>query len=170
LRREAVHAERMRTGIGFSVTPRDRLRLDAIVGDRNAKQKYVKRAKVILATADGCGTNEIIRRSELRKPVVWRWQKRFMHEGRGWAPAAQEDTQAWQNRFPPRRCSVSSTLRSDPRRMLAKAAGVSLRSVQRRPRQVNLIISRGSLSKKTWKYSSPDSPNRHVFGVEIHGA
>ena len=71
----------MRAGINFTVTPEDRLRLEAIVGDRNAKQKHVKRAKVILATADGCGTNEIMRRSELSKPVVWRWQERFMREG-----------------------------------------------------------------------------------------
>jgi winged helix-turn helix protein len=71
----------MRTGISFAVTTQDRLRLEAIVGDRNAKQKHVKRAKVILATADGCGTNEIMRRSELCKPVVWRWQERFMQEG-----------------------------------------------------------------------------------------
>ena len=73
----------MRTGISITVTPDDRLRLMAIVGDRNAKQKHVKRAKVIMATADGCGTNEIMRRSELSKPVVWRWQERFMHEGVG---------------------------------------------------------------------------------------
>src|SRR5882672_870881 len=71
----------MRTGISITVTPDDRLRLMAIVGDRNAKQKHVKRAKVIMATADGCGTNEIMRRSELSKPVVWRWQERFMLEG-----------------------------------------------------------------------------------------
>jgi hypothetical protein len=70
----------MRTGISFAVMTGDRLRMEAIVGDRNAKQKHVKRAKVILATADGCGTNEIMRRSELCKPVVWRWQERFMHE------------------------------------------------------------------------------------------
>ena len=71
----------MRAGISITVTLEDRLRLEAIVGDRNAKQKHVKRAKVILATADGCGTNEIMRRSELSKPVVWRWQERFMREG-----------------------------------------------------------------------------------------
>jgi transposase len=34
-----------------------------------------------LATADGFGTNEIVRRSGLSKPNVWRWQERFMHEG-----------------------------------------------------------------------------------------
>jgi len=36
---------------------------------------------VIVATADGCGTSEIMRRSGLSKPVVWRWQERFMREG-----------------------------------------------------------------------------------------
>ena len=71
----------MRAGISIAVTPADRLGLEAIVGDRNAKQKHVTRAKVILATADGPGTNEIMRRSELSKPVVWRWQERFMREG-----------------------------------------------------------------------------------------
>ena len=35
---------------------------------------------MILATAEDCGTLEIVRRSGLSKPVVWR-QERFMHEG-----------------------------------------------------------------------------------------
>ena len=47
------------------------LRLEGIVADRNAKQKHVKRARVILATDEGCGTNEIMRRSQMSKPVVW---------------------------------------------------------------------------------------------------
>ena len=55
--------------------------MEAIVRDRNAAQKHVARARVILATADGCGTMEIMRRSGLAKPGVWRWQERFMHEG-----------------------------------------------------------------------------------------
>ena len=44
------------------VTPDDRRRLEAIVSDRNAPQKHVWRAKIIFATADGCGTSEIMRR------------------------------------------------------------------------------------------------------------
>ena len=129
----------MRAGISITVTPEDRLRLEAIVGDRNAKQKHVKRAKVILATADGCGTNEIMRRSELCKPVVWRWQERFMREGvdgltrdktrkPGKKPLAAETVQR----------VVDLALGPPPGeathwtgRMLAKASGVSLRSVQR---------------------------------------
>jgi hypothetical protein len=39
------------------------------------------RAKIILATDEGCGTAEIMRRSGKAKPVVWRWQARFMAEG-----------------------------------------------------------------------------------------
>jgi transposase len=71
----------MRAGIVVSVTPEDRQRLEAIVADGNTAQKHAKRARAILATADGCGTNEIMRRCGLSKPVVWRWQERFMCEG-----------------------------------------------------------------------------------------
>jgi len=71
----------MRAGIVVEVTPEDRVRLERIVGDRNTPQKHSARARVILATAEDCGTLEIVRRSGLSKPVVWRWQERFMHEG-----------------------------------------------------------------------------------------
>src|SRR4051795_12780019 len=71
----------MRAGIEITVSSGDRRRLEAIARDRNAAQKHAARAKVILATADGCGTMEIARRSGLSKPGVWRWQERFMHEG-----------------------------------------------------------------------------------------
>ena len=65
----------------MNVTSEDRRRLEAIVRDGNRRQKHVARAKVILATGEGCGTTEIINRSGLSKPVVWRWQERFMREG-----------------------------------------------------------------------------------------
>jgi hypothetical protein len=71
----------MKAGIIVEVTPEGGQRLDRIVGDRNSPQKYAARARVILVTADGCGTVEIMRRSGLSKPVVWRWQERFMREG-----------------------------------------------------------------------------------------
>ena len=50
----------MRAGIIVNVTPADRRRLEAIVADRGAPQKHVWRANIILATADGCGTAEIL--------------------------------------------------------------------------------------------------------------
>src|SRR6187402_3666725 len=71
----------MRAGIVVNVSAEDRRRLEAVVADRSAPQKHVWRANIILATADGCGTAEIMRRSGRSKPVVWRWQARFMSEG-----------------------------------------------------------------------------------------
>src|SRR3982075_3478502 len=78
---EAVQALAMRAGIVVNVTRTDRRRLEAVVADRSAPQKHVWRARIILATADGCGTVEIMRRSGKSKPVVWTWQARFMAEG-----------------------------------------------------------------------------------------
>ena len=71
----------MRAGIVVNVAPEDRRRLEAIVADRSSPQKHVWRCKIIIATADDCGTFEVMRRSGKAKPVVWRWQERFMQEG-----------------------------------------------------------------------------------------
>src|SRR3989442_5963657 len=71
----------MRAGTVVNVPQVDRRRLEAIVADRCTPQKHVWRAQIILATANGCGTAEIMRRSGKAKPVVWRWQARFMEEG-----------------------------------------------------------------------------------------
>src|SRR5277367_5685620 len=72
---------RMRTGIKVQVSATDRVHLDAIVADRNAPQKHVWRAQIVLLTADGCGTAEIMRDVGVSKTAVWRWQERFMTEG-----------------------------------------------------------------------------------------
>src|SRR5271169_2530313 len=71
----------MREGIDIEVSAADRERLVAVVGDRNSRQKHVWRARIILATAEGCGTAQIMRRAGVSKPCVWRWQERFMREG-----------------------------------------------------------------------------------------
>ena len=71
----------MREGISVEVSAADRARLEAVVADRNSPQKHVWRAGIILATADGLGTGEIVRRTGKSKPSVWRWQERFMREG-----------------------------------------------------------------------------------------
>src|ERR687898_2559158 len=71
----------MRKGIEIEVSAADRARLEAIVADRNSPQKHVWRAGIILATGDGCGTAEVMRRAGVSKPCVWRWQERFMTEG-----------------------------------------------------------------------------------------
>jgi hypothetical protein len=53
----------MRTGISFAVSPTDRQRLTTVVKDRNAPQKRVWRAEIILLSADGAGTVEIMRQT-----------------------------------------------------------------------------------------------------------
>src|SRR2546426_12200970 len=70
----------MRAGIVVNVPRAGRRRLKAIVSDRCAPQKHVWRGEIILATADGCGTAGIMRRSGKANPVVWDWQARFMAE------------------------------------------------------------------------------------------
>ena len=71
----------MRTGISINLSPAVRRRLQSIVRDRNAAQKHVWRAEIVLLSADGVGTNEIMRRTDTSKTCVWRWQERFMQEG-----------------------------------------------------------------------------------------
>src|SRR5882672_5889711 len=71
----------MREGISIRVTPPDRRRLKAVIDDRNAPQKHVWRAEIVLLTAEGLGTNEIMRRTGKSKTCVWRWQERFMETG-----------------------------------------------------------------------------------------
>ncbi len=71
----------MRTGIKVEVSATDRVDLDAVVANRNSPQKHVWRAQIVLLTADGCGTAEIMRVTGTSKTAVWRWQERFMTDG-----------------------------------------------------------------------------------------
>jgi hypothetical protein len=94
---------------------------------------------VILATADGGGTMQVMRRSGLSKPAVWRWQERFMHEGvngllrdRTRPPGTPRLPDGMIQR------ELDLTLSEPPGeathwtgRMMARASGVSLRSVKR---------------------------------------
>src|SRR3954471_19404801 len=129
----------MRAGIEITVTAEDRRRLEAIVRDRNSAQKHAARAKVILTTADGCGTMVIARRSGLSKPAVWRWQERFMHDGVD-GLLRDKTRPPGKPRLPDAavRRVLDLTLSEPPGeathwtgRMMAKVSGVSLRSVQR---------------------------------------
>ncbi len=141
----------MREGITVEVSAADRARLRAVVADRNSPQKHVWRAEIILATAGGLGTSEIMRRAGVSKPCVWRWQERFMREGV--AGLLRDKTRP--SRIPPLPQAVIDRVvgltTSDPPHeathwtaaAMAEAVGVSLSSVQRiwrahrlRPHQV----------------------------------
>jgi hypothetical protein len=71
----------MRKGVSITVTPADRTQLEAIVRDRNSPQKHVWRARIVLLTGDGRGTNAITRALGKDKTVVWRWQERLCAKG-----------------------------------------------------------------------------------------
>src|SRR5215213_3822483 len=129
----------MREGISVEVSAADRARLEAVVADRNSPQKHVWRARIVLDTADGLGTNEIVRRTGVSKPCVWRWQERFMREG---VDGLLRD-RTRRPGIPPLPAEtvdrvVELTLAEPPGeathwtgRTMARAAGISLRSVQR---------------------------------------
>jgi transposase len=130
---------RMRTGISFTVSPTDRQRLMTVVKDRNAPQKRVWRAEIILLSADGAGTVEIMRQTGKSKTCVWRWQERFA--ATGFEGLLRDKTRP--SRIPPLgteavRRVVALTLQ-DPlgerthwtADMMAQAAGISASAVRR---------------------------------------
>jgi transposase len=129
----------MRTWIVVEVTAADRQQLAAIVADRNSRQKHVWRAQIVLLTADGCGTAEIMRRTATSKTAVWRWQERYMTDGV--AGLLRDKTRP--SRIPPLEAAVearvvSRTLDDPPGETthwtaaaMAKETGISVSSVQR---------------------------------------
>ena len=129
----------MRTGIDFDLSAADRARLEAIAADPNSRQKHAWRARIILATAEGCGTAEVMRRAGVSKPCVWRWQERFMREG---VPGLLRDRTRKPGKAPLPAATVERvvelTLEEPPGEAthwtgaaMAEAAGISVSSVQR---------------------------------------
>jgi transposase len=60
---------------------KDRAELERIVADGNTPQKIVKRARIVLMTADGRGVMAIMREVGVSKTTVWRWQDYFAEAG-----------------------------------------------------------------------------------------
>ena len=128
-----------RDDICLHVSRSDRARLEALVDGRNTPAKVIWRAKIVLATAEGHGTNEIMRRSGKSKPAVWRWQERYMDEG----IEGLERDKTRPSRKPPLRTAIrlavlTKTANETPvnathwsARSMAAAMGISHRSVQR---------------------------------------
>ncbi len=81
-----------RTNIRLSAA--DRSELETVAANRNSPQKHVWRAKIVLLTADGHGTADIMRATGKAKTVIWRWQERFGEEGVTGALARQDSSRA----------------------------------------------------------------------------
>lgn len=129
----------MRPGIAIVLTDTDRRRLTALIVNRNAIQKHVWRAQIILQSADGFGTNDIMRSTGKSKTCVWRWQARFAQEGIN--GLLRDKTRP--ARIPPLPPTVTDRVidltRSEPPQSathwsaakMAAAIGISISSVQR---------------------------------------
>jgi transposase len=68
---------------GIELGAKDRAALQDIVANGNTAQKIVKRARIVLMTADGHGTMAIMRTVGVAKTTVWRWQAYFVVAGVG---------------------------------------------------------------------------------------
>ena len=128
-----------RDDICIYVNDADRARLEALIDSRNTPAKIAWRARIVLATADGHGTNEIMRLSGKSKQCVWRWQERYLDEG---VHGLLRDKTRPSGIDPlPEAVKIAvltKTVKETPAnathwsgRSMAKAMGISLRSVQR---------------------------------------
>ena len=129
----------MRAGKTIFVSPTDRVRLKGLIADRNASQKNVWRAEIVLFTDSGAGTNEVMRRTGKSTTCVWRWQERFLEDG--FEGLLRDKTRP--SRIEPLAVEavervVALTLGDPPGEtthwtgaLMAKASGLSVSSVQR---------------------------------------
>src|SRR5271165_934141 len=71
----------MKKQAAFVLHAKDRIELEGMLRDGNVPQKIVKRAKIVLMTADGAGVMAIMRAVGVSKTTVWRWQDYFVEAG-----------------------------------------------------------------------------------------
>jgi transposase len=121
------------------ISAADRDCLEAVVADRNRPQKHVARARLVLLSAERLGVAAVARGAQISRPAVWRWQQRYAEAGvegllrdktRKPGKASLDKAKVQQ--------VVALTCAEPPGeathwtgRMMAEAAGVSLRAVQR---------------------------------------
>ena len=121
------------------VSASDRERLEVINSDRNRPQKHAERARVVLASMAGEPVQRVAARLDVSRPMVWRWQQRFAEEG---AEGLLRDKTRQPGKLPIAAATVARVVAmtcTDPPheathwtgRAMAKATGISLRSVQR---------------------------------------
>src|SRR3954470_17379730 len=121
------------------ISAEDRQRLAAILADRNRPQKFVARARIILHSTERLNVAAVARQAGVSRPAVWHWQLRFAEAGidgllrdKTRKPGKPRTAAAVVQRV------VALTCAEPPGeathwigRMMAKAAGISLRTVQR---------------------------------------
>ena len=117
----------------------DRERLQAIAGDRNRLRKHVDRARIVLASAEREPAQRVAAHPAVSRPTVWRWQQRYAEAG---VEGLLRDKTRKPGKTPIAAATtarvVALTCTTPPHqathwtgRAMAKATGISLRSVQR---------------------------------------
>ena len=71
----------MAQAIPVTVTPEEREQLEAISRSRSLPHGIVRRAKIILGSADGVEATELARRFQISRPTVTLWRKRWRENG-----------------------------------------------------------------------------------------
>jgi transposase len=65
----------------LEVSAHERTQLEALVGSRSLPHGLVRRARIVLLSADGVPTAEIAKRCDLSRPTVSVWRTRFQEKG-----------------------------------------------------------------------------------------
>jgi transposase len=165
----------MREGSTVEVSAADRARLEAVVADRSSPQKHVRRARIVLAAAESCGTVEITRRVGVSKPCVRRWRARFVAEG---VAGLLRDKTRPPGTSPLPKATVERVVeltRQGPPgeaahwtgRAMAKAAGISLAAVQ------GIWKAHGLIPHRVRTFELSEDPEfiaklRDVVGLYMH--
>jgi transposase len=129
----------MAQNICLVVDDGDRRLLASIAADRNRPQKHIQRARIVLLSAERLPVAEVARQAGVSRPAVWRWQARYAEAG---VDALMRDRTRPPGRAPLSTETLARILAltcSEPPgqvthwtgRAMARAVGVSLRSVQR---------------------------------------
>jgi|SRR5581483_9682945 len=128
-----------RTTHEIELTRKERAELEALASNGNTAQKVAKRARIVLLTADGLSVNAIMRAAQASKTSVWNWPKRFIEAG---IDGLRKDKTKKPGKAPlpdaVKAKVVEMAVTSRPEnathwslRLLAKANGISARSVER---------------------------------------
>ena len=67
--------------IRIALDGKARFELNRLLDDGNTPQKIVKRARIVVMNAAGCGVSAIMREAGVSKTTVWRWQEYFIEAG-----------------------------------------------------------------------------------------
>ena len=130
---------RMAQTVCVIVSPSDRACLEALASDRNRLQKHTERARVVLASMAGDAVQRVAVLLGVSRPMIWRWQQRFAEAG---VDGLLRDKTRKPGKPPVAAATVARvaalTCVDPPHqathwtgRAMAKAAGISLSSVQR---------------------------------------